>query len=296
MKKLVAILVLCMTCVFCAVGFVACDKGKSDGVQEKQGAEDAGNNTDNYSQPTGDEYFNFTLLEDDTYAIRAKDVNNMPANVVLPKNHDGKSVTSVGDLAFYHCSGLTSVTIPDSVTSIGFVAFGNCISLQSVIIPDSVTSMGESLFGNCISLTSITIPNGVTSIGDHMFYNCSNLMDITIPNSVTSIADRAFYNCSKLTSITIQNSVTSIASEAFSNCISLASVTIPDSVTSIEGYAFSNCISLASVTFNNINGWKVSYPYDMSDAIDILSSDLANTSTAAQYLTNTYNSRYWQRG
>ena len=74
-------------------------------------------------------------------------------NVVIPSG-----VTSIGDWAFYSCTGLTSVTIPDSVTSIGDWVFYGCSGLTGVTIPDSVTSIGFSAFSGCIRLKSITIP------------------------------------------------------------------------------------------------------------------------------------------
>ena len=64
------------------------------------------------------------------------------------------------DRAFADCSGLTSVTIPNSVTSIGTYAFYRCSGLTSVTIPNSVTSIGKYAFGNCSSLKSIIIPSG----------------------------------------------------------------------------------------------------------------------------------------
>ncbi len=157
-------------------------------------------------------------------------------------------VTSIGDSAFSGCTSLTSVVIPDSVTSIGDYAFCGCSSLTSVTIPDSVTWIGDGVFENCAGLTSVTIPDSVTSIGYYAFYECSSLTSVTIPDSVTSIGERAFYECSGLTSVTIPDSVTSIGWSAFSGCSSLTSITIPESVTSIGGEAFSGCTSLTSVT------------------------------------------------
>ena len=96
----------------------------------------------------------------------------------IPAKIDGISVTSIGSFAFSGCSGLKSVTLPDSVTSIGYGAFRSCSGLTSITIPDSVTSIGEYAFGYCSGLTSVTIGNSVTSIGDSAFYNCSGLKTV----------------------------------------------------------------------------------------------------------------------
>ena len=103
-------------------------------------------------------------------------------NTVLPN-----SVTSIGDYAFFRCTGLTSVTIPNSVTSIGSDAFYYCTGLTSITIPNSVTSIGESAFRYCSSLTSVTIGNSVTSIGDYAFDGCSNLKKIYLEPVLTPI-------------------------------------------------------------------------------------------------------------
>ena len=180
----------------------------------------------------------------------------------IPHTIKGVTVTSIGDQAFYNCTSLTSVTIPDSVTSIGDRAFRYCISLTSVTIPDSVTSIGEEAFYGCWDLTRLIIPGSVTSIDKDAFCFCSSLTSVTIPDSVTSIGDSAFYGCESLTSVTIPDSVTSIGSCAFYGCASLTSVTIPDSVTSIGGSAFYNCKSLTSVTIpGSVTsiGWSAFY-------------------------------------
>ena len=152
--------------------------------------------------------------------------------------------------AFADCSGLTSITIPNTVTSIGNYAFSGCASLTSITIPNSVTSIEFMVFAGCSSLTSVTIGNSVTSIGDYAFRRCSSLTSITIPNSVTSIGQEAFCECSSLTSVTIGNSVTSIGHRAFYDCTGLTSITIPNSVTEIGYRAFYGCSSLTMPVYN----------------------------------------------
>ena len=203
-------------------------------------------------------------------------------SVDIPATIDGKPVTSIGWGAFQLCSGITSITIPNSVISIEDGAFQNCSGLTSITIPSSVTSIANSAFWNCSGLTSITIPSSVTSIGVNVFYGCSGLTDITvdssnpsycsesgvlfnkdkttliyyplgkngsytIPDGVTAIGDYAFYYCSGLTSVTIPSSVTSIGESAFRHCTGLTSITIPNSVTSIVNLAFWDCDSLTIV-------------------------------------------------
>ena len=161
------------------------------------------------------------------------------------------SVTSIKDGTFHWCSGLTSITIPNSVTCIGSGAFIACSGLTSITIPNSVTSIGSGAFQECSGLTSVTIPNSVTIIGNHVFNRCSGLTSVIIPNSVTSIGEYAFYNCTRLTSITIPNSVISIGNFAFQSCSSLTSINIPNSVTKIGTCVFYCCIGLTSVTIPN---------------------------------------------
>ena len=174
------------------------------------------------------------------------DENTEITNLIIPEG-----VTSIGNYAFYRCTGLTSVTIGNSVTSIGNSAFSSCSGLTSINIPNGVTSIGNSAFLSCSGLTSINIPNGVTSIGNFAFSSCSGLTSIDIPNSVTSIGNSAFSNCSDLTSVTIGNSVTSIEKSTFESCSKLASINISNSVTNIGETAFKKCSSLTSIDIPN---------------------------------------------
>ena len=158
------------------------------------------------------------------------------------------NLTLIGRYAFNSCSGLTSITIPNSVTSIDERAFYGCSALTSITIPNSVTSIGDAAFWGCTGLTSITIPNSVTSIGNFAFRDCSGLTSVIIGDSVISIGDRAFSGCSGLTSIIIPDSVTSIGNRAFLDCTALTSITIGISLIKVNYQILANCINLNTIT------------------------------------------------
>ena len=193
------------------------------------------------------------------YSETAASNNHVSGDVVIPSsvehNNVTYSVTSIGDSAFYDCSDLTSISIPNSVTSIGSSAFRECSGLTSVSIPNSVTSIGNIAFSDCRGLTSVALPNSVTSIGYSAFYGCSGLTSITIPNNVTSIASNTFSGCRSLTSVTIPYGVGFIGNYAFFDCRSLTSITIPNSVSHIGYAAFHACNSLNSINVPLGNGY-----------------------------------------
>ena len=171
-------------------------------------------------------------------------IGEMPENTSIEIKAGTKGIA---DSAFSYCSGLASITIPDSVTSIGDGAFYDCTGLTSIAIPDSVTSIGTEVFFGCTGLKSVIIGNGVTYMGESVFDGCTGLTDLVIGNGITSIESNAFLNLPNLTNVTIGSSVESIGDFAFCGRTSLKSITIPDSVTSIGDGAFANCIGLADI-------------------------------------------------
>ena len=161
-----------------------------------------------------------------------------------------KGVNVIGNSAFWLCSSLTNINIPNSVTNIGYEAFCLCRSLTNINIPNGVTNIGYNAFSDCRSLTNINIPNSVTNIGNGAFSKCELLTNINIPNSVTNIGDSAFEGCHSLTSINIPNGVKNIRNGTFGGC-SFTNINVPNSVTNIGDRAFASCSSLASINIPN---------------------------------------------
>jgi len=219
--------------------------------------------------------------------------------------------TKINSDAFYECSSLTSITIPDSVTSIGYSAFENCESLTSFTLPDKLEIIGGNAFSNCYKLASITIPEGVTDIGGGAFSYCSSLTSITIPKGVTDIGGGAFSGCVNIrkvnisdisawckikfgsetanplyyayklylndvlvTDVTFPNNITSVGNYAFYNCISLTSVTVPKGIEGIGISAFCNCNKLTSISIpDSIKSIEYSAFSNCSKLTDIVIPD-----------------------
>ena len=229
--------------------------------------------------------FNYTTNDDDTITITR--YTGPGGDVTIPNAMNGLPVTSIGDYAFFHCTSLTDITIPNSVTSIGQDAFFYCTSLTNVMIPDSVTNIGVEAFTICSSLTR---DNG--GCAQPLLQQCGRSLVQRVPDHPRRISRRIGRKlhdpqqrhqhrerCVLLLHQPDQHHDTqrrhqhrglcvrellqpdrasrsptaSSASGAVrsTSCISLTNVTIPDSVTSIGGEAFYDCTSLTSVIIPN---------------------------------------------
>ena len=233
-------------------------------------------------------------------------------NVVIPKEIGGKKVIGIESDAFLDNKNIKSVIIPDGVQFIYSQAFFGCTSLDEVTIPESVISIGEKAFGyyenddyetvkkdgfvinyaknsaghlyatrngfsdeSCMIIesdefgkylrgyagndASVVIPDGVTYIDNESFKDCDKLTKVTIPSSVDYIGYNAFDGCASLETVIIPDSVTTIGDEAFFGCTSLKNVTIPKNVTSIGAYAFGYYEQDDNPEYMKVDGFKIDY-------------------------------------
>ncbi len=188
--------------------------------------------------------YSYTELEDGTVEITK--YNGSELKVDIPAQIGGKSVTVIGDSAFYD-NGAESITMPDTITAIYSDAFTNC-DIKNIVLSNNLTVISSNAFAYCDALTEISIPDSVQSIESYAFLDCSSIKELTIPDGITSIEDQTFEGCTSLVKVKIPDSVTNIGNEAFSSCKSLVDIVIPDSVQYIGEGAFSYCRSIKELT------------------------------------------------
>ena len=190
-----------------------------------------------------------------------KDYQQPTDKIAITRKIAKYQVVGIGRSAFYGCSSLQSIIIPDTVMKIERGAFSGCSSLQSIVVDrnnpifDSRNNCNAIIETACNILVAgcknTLIPDSVTVIDGSAFYGCSSLQSIVIPDSVTAIEGQAFAGCNSLQSIVIPNSVTKIGNYTFMRCISLQTIAIPDSVTMIGFGAFEDCSNLQSIKIKN---------------------------------------------
>ena len=216
-----------------------------------------------YDFQSGDLYYNVTsdcapYTAEVTYQkLSSKGNYTGMTDVIIPEsvthNNITYSVTKIGEAAFYGCSSLISVHIPNTIIAIDLLAFYDCSSLATINIPNSVIKIGADAFedtelynnkenwdngalyiDSCLIRAdyyitgNYTIQEGTRLLASHAFGSCDSITSVSMPHSVRYIGDNVFDYCESLTSIVIPNSVLSIGAAVCSNCPALTSIIVEE--------------------------------------------------------------------
>ena len=168
------------------------------------------------------------------------------------------NLTTIGDRAFYECTELAAILLPESLETIGLEAFYNCTLLEKVTAP-AVRTVGDRAFYGCGSLMTTDMFNAVESLGDGAFYGCTGLTGVVLPETLQNMGESCFENCTMLKSITINGNITGISRYCFYGCKTLTDITFRDSgsrsgalrVIGVE--AFGNCTGLETIDLGNLD-------------------------------------------
>ncbi len=241
-----------------------------------------------YNQTIMEEDFIYQIEDDETITLLS--YIGVSTDIKVPAKIDGRTVATIGSNTFSNNNDLIAVVLQEGITRICENAFYNCSKLKEIHLPQSLRIVeirafnaplakfyyagdianwcliqfqgrhhveidagtakpsGELYINNQQIKGCLVIPEGVTSIGQEAFYNCDELTSVIIPNSVTTIGYKAFADCDNLTSIRMGNALEIIGDDSLRDCRSLRSVMIPDSVKYIGCDAFANNSHLISVT------------------------------------------------
>ena len=202
----------------------------------------------------------YTLDEANSTASVTDCETDYPGYVIIPSTieRDGKTytVTSIGDYAFWWCTLISEIIIPEGIITVGNNAFSSCTSLTEIIFPDSVISIGEKAFYQCSSLTSAYLGSGISEIGEDIFIYSPMLNEILDKEGVLYSKDGTLlisYPRGKSDkSYTIPDEVTEIAANAFFRCDNLTQIIMPENITTIGDKAFYNFPSLNEIYFKSI--------------------------------------------
>ena len=193
-----------------------------------------------------DPYADFSfILSGNGYALTG--YSGTDTEVVVPAEYMGKAVTVINSRAFYDCSFITKISLPNTIKEIGNSAFGYCTALKTIEIP-ACTRILDSVFIGCTSLEEVTLPDGLISIGNNLFTNCNSLNKVTILSG--NVSRYTFAGCTNLKEIVVGENVSSVAQGTFEDCTSLQYLTLPrvEENTSFNEYYFN--LSPVKHTYN----------------------------------------------
>ena len=155
---------------------------------------------------------------------------NTAGAITVPATLGGVPVTAVGQDAFYHCTNLTSVLLPERIRNIGGGAFDFCANLKTINLPNSLTNIESYAFAYCRSLESVVFPPSLKAIQNYAFDGCESLKTLFIPDTVQRV-ESGFHRCTSLVSAEVHARYSEMG---FSGCPALTNLQISSAQTYVN--------------------------------------------------------------
>ena len=202
-----------------------------------------------------------------------------------------EDVRHIGNMAFYECTGLTSIDLPEGIETIGNSVFSGCTELTSIQLPKSLTSIGSYTFNNCSALSTITIPAAVTTIGSEAFYYCSGLLSVVCLSKTPATIQEVFWPNTKNITLYVPFGCSMTYRYAgwngFKEIIEMEPVILPGDanddgvvdvadVVAIVNYILEKPAENFNMTAADVNGDNVIDAADVVSVVNIILSDSDN--------------------
>ena len=200
-------------------------------------------------QTTSEDFVYYFYGEGNAYVI-SNYIGEEPI-VVINEELYGKPITKIGKEAFKDNNNLIEIDLSENLKAINDSAFWGCTKLKSIILPDNITYIGNYAFAYCDNMENFHIGNNsiLQYIGKEAFRKCSSLKGIFIPKDVVTIGAKAFYICSELATVVFDKDIQlkEISTSLFDSCKSLKNFVLPESITKISSNAFMYCSSISEI-------------------------------------------------
>jgi len=220
--------------------------------------------------------------------IIGKDVQKLPARFLYPLVTEptklptisgvyfeaGSQLTSLGDYAFYHCTGLTDLVLPESLRTIGDYAFSGT-ALTSLYLNDGLLSLGDYAGSATLSLASVRFPASLTHLGQSAFFysgitgadlsaclaltnlsvsafkDCAHLVLVNTPKAIAQIGESCFAHDTALTNVYFGDEAKSLSLEtsAFEGCLALKELYLPKNLVALGQAAFKDCAAVTTLYY-----------------------------------------------
>lgn len=241
-----------------------------------------------YTSHAESDDFTYTIINGEATIIG---FSGHPETLEIPSVIEGCPVTEIRDNAFFSCSSLRSITLPDTLRIMGHHCFYACTSLEKIVLPPNLEEIGMGCFCGCVKLKEVHISDKLSVLPDSCFRSCTSLESIVIPQNIAVIEKFCFSGCTNLENVSLSGRLEQIGSYSFYMCNSLRELYIPPSVTAFgtEAVGFIPAADGASPSSSDgftIYGERDSHAHEYASSNNIAFSDSVETTGAMAFIRN----------